>query len=62
MTATADRHETDAPATGHASGRAVGADAPTTDGADLVAQLGELLTCTSWRLRRAARGELEPLG
>jgi DNA-binding MarR family transcriptional regulator len=33
------------------------------DGAiDLVAQLAELLTCTSWRLRRASRSELEPLG
>jgi DNA-binding MarR family transcriptional regulator len=29
---------------------------------DLVAQLAELLACTSWRLRRASRGELEPLG
>ena len=30
--------------------------------ADLTAQLGELLTCTSWRLRRGAREELAPLG
>jgi DNA-binding MarR family transcriptional regulator len=29
---------------------------------DLVAQLAELLACTSWRLRRASRSELEPLG
>ena len=29
---------------------------------DQVAQLAELLACTSWRLRRAARSELEPLG
>lgn len=29
---------------------------------DLVAQLAELLTCASWRLRRASRAELEPLG
>jgi DNA-binding MarR family transcriptional regulator len=49
MTATADRHRADASRTSGSS-------------TDLVAQLGELLTCTSWRLRRAARGELEPLG
>jgi len=30
--------------------------------ADPIAQLSELLTCASWRLRRAARTELEPLG
>lgn len=29
---------------------------------DVVAQLSELLACTSWRLRRASRSELEPLG
>ena len=29
---------------------------------DLTQQLTELLTCASWRLRRAARRELEPLG
>ena len=29
---------------------------------DLTPQLTELLTCASWRLRRAARRELEPLG
>ena len=29
---------------------------------DLVAQLSELLACASWRLRRASRAELEPLG
>ena len=29
---------------------------------DLVAQLAELLTCASWRLRRASRAELRPLG
>ncbi len=29
---------------------------------DLIAQLAELLACTSWRLRRASRRELEPLG
>jgi DNA-binding MarR family transcriptional regulator len=29
---------------------------------DLIAQLAELLACTSWRLRRASRLELEPLG
>jgi len=29
---------------------------------DLTPQLSELLTCASWRLRRAARRELEPLG
>jgi DNA-binding MarR family transcriptional regulator len=29
---------------------------------DLTQQLTELLTCSSWRLRRAARRELEPLG
>jgi DNA-binding MarR family transcriptional regulator len=34
-------------------------DQPT---ADLVSQLAELLTCASWRLRRASRVELEPLG
>ena len=35
---------------------------PAGETADLVAQLGELLACTSWRLRRASRSELEPLG
>ena len=29
---------------------------------DVIAQLAELLACTSWRLRRASRRELEPLG
>jgi len=29
---------------------------------DVVAQLSELLACASWRLRRASRAELEPLG
>ena len=29
---------------------------------DVVAQLAELIACTSWRLRRASRSELEPLG
>ncbi len=29
---------------------------------DVVAQLSELLACASWRLRRASRTELEPLG
>lgn len=29
---------------------------------DLTPQLAELLTCASWRLRRASRRELEPLG
>ncbi|HUK76798.1 MAG TPA: MarR family transcriptional regulator [Thermoleophilia bacterium] len=33
-------------------------DVPT----DVVAHLSELLACASWRLRRAARTELEPLG
>jgi DNA-binding MarR family transcriptional regulator len=59
MTATADRHQPVSATTG----AAVGADAVTGGAStDLVAQLGELLTCTSWRLRRVARGELEPLG
>ena len=34
----------------------------TTTTADLTPQLAELLTCASWRLRRASRRELEPLG
>jgi DNA-binding MarR family transcriptional regulator len=29
---------------------------------ELIPQLAELLACTSWRLRRASRRELEPLG
>ncbi len=59
MAATTDPTIPDAATPGRASdGAATAAGA----GADLVAQLGELLTCTSWRLRRAARGELEPLG
>jgi DNA-binding MarR family transcriptional regulator len=41
------------PADTHASDRPV---------VDMVAQLAELLTCASWRLRRASRAELEPLG
>ena len=32
------------------------------DGVDVVAQLAELLVQTSWRLRRAGRKELAPLG
>jgi len=40
------------------------ADAPASDqpAVDLVQQLAELLTRASWRLRRASRAELEPLG
>jgi DNA-binding MarR family transcriptional regulator len=69
MTATADRHQPHAASIGGASEGAASTGGASTDAAipsgantDLVAQLGELLTCTSWRLRRAARGELEPLG
>lgn len=51
MTATADRPDADVE---------ISDAAP--EGIDLTPQLSELLTCTSWRLRRAARLELEPLG
>jgi len=51
--ATESRALRDAPADGRAPG-----GAPT----DQIAQLSELLACASWRLRRAARTELEPLG
>ncbi len=37
-------------------------DRPDSGTIDLIPQLAELLACTSWRLRRAARTELEPLG
>ena len=64
MTATADQSDNAAGAIADVSAGGAAADAATPGGAttDLVAQLGELLACTSWRLRRAARGELEPLG
>jgi DNA-binding MarR family transcriptional regulator len=35
---------------------------PDDEKTDLIARLAELLACTSWRLRRASRRELEPLG
>jgi DNA-binding MarR family transcriptional regulator len=64
MTATADQSDNAAGAIADFSAGGAAADAATPGGAttDLVTQLGELLACTSWRLRRAARGELEPLG
>ena len=37
-------------------------DPTTAPPSDVIAQLSELLACTSWRLRRASRSELEPLG
>ena len=44
-------------------GLAMAGDAAATPArSDLSAQLAELLTCTSWRLRRGARDELAPLG
>jgi DNA-binding MarR family transcriptional regulator len=41
---------------------AVAATAEEADARDLRAQLGELITCASWRLRRGSAKELAPLG